>query len=198
MTDKDSPIIPLLWDKISGDSTLREVKREEEEAHERRLAEIRAESHALVWTGTAEELTGTIKRWFESGWIVAESLQDALQLASIHFRRPDGMPIVRPFAPSTEHDHSAIFSASPTYQKIVFRGNEYDLTAYHYASDIVRVLHESLRGGGLGLTVSQIRERAKLPHNGSMYDWFRGTGLWKNLIVTVGRNLYRLDISPQS
>ena len=160
-------------------------------------AEIRAQSHALVWTGTHEELTATIKRWFESGWIVAESLQNALQLASIHFRRPDGMPVILPFAPSSEQDYSAVFSPSATYQRIVFRGEEHDLTQHRYAPGIVKVLHESLKKGERGLTVKQIRERAELPHNGSMYDWFRGTGLWKTLVVTVSRDLYRLDVSPQ-
>jgi hypothetical protein len=76
-------------------------QREQEQLeHERKLAAIRAQSHALTWTGTAEELTETIKRWYESGWLTAESLQDALQKASIHFAKPDGRPILKP--PSLE------------------------------------------------------------------------------------------------
>jgi hypothetical protein len=64
----------------------------------RKIARINAESHALMWSGTAEELAGTIKRWFESGWIVADSLQGAFQKASIHFRRPDGAAVIIPAA----------------------------------------------------------------------------------------------------
>jgi lambda repressor-like predicted transcriptional regulator len=100
MTDKNNPIIPLLWDKISGDSTLREVKRKEEEAHERRLAEIRAQSHALVWVGEPSELIATITGWYKSGWLQAESLQDGLDRASLHFVRPDRTPVIKPVLPS--------------------------------------------------------------------------------------------------
>lgn len=89
---------------------------------------------------------------------------------------------------------SAIFTHSPTYQKLLFRGQEYDLTRHRYASKIVKVLHESLEAGELGLTTVQIRTRAEIPHNGKMYDWFRGTNLWKKLIIASGCDLYRLDI----
>ena len=72
-------------------------QREQEQLeHERKLAAIRTQSHALTWTGTVEELTDTIKRWYESGWLMAESLQDALQRASIHFAGLDGKPIITP------------------------------------------------------------------------------------------------------
>jgi len=100
---------------------------------------------------------------------------------------------VDPPSPDAPLAH-VVFSHSPTYQKLVFRGNEYDLTQHKYAPEIVRVLHESLKDGKAGLTTVQIRKLAKLPHNGKMYDWFRGTGLWKNLVVTAGRDTYRLDI----
>jgi len=76
-------------------------QREQDELeHERKLAAIRAQSHALIWTGPTEELTATITRWYESGWITAESLSAALQKASIHFVRPDGSPVLKPIAPS--------------------------------------------------------------------------------------------------
>jgi hypothetical protein len=108
--------------------------------------------------------------------------------------RPDSTP--RPHESTTQPcNETAIFSPSPTYQKLLFRGKEYDLTQYRYAPQILRILHESVKKGEPGLTTSQIRKRANLPHNGKMYDWFRGTGLWKNLVVTAGRDLYRLDIS---
>ena len=171
-------------------------ERESELTHERHLAKIRAQSHALVWTGTTEELTGTVKRWFEAGWIAAESLQDALHLASIHFRKPDGTPAIQLFAPSLGQSDSTVFSASPTYQKIVFRGKEYDLSGHTHAPRILKVLHESLNSGEWGMTTSQIRTKAKLPHNGKMYDWFKKTGLWNNLVVRVGKDQYRLDLQP--
>lgn len=71
-------------------------ERESELEHERRLAEIRTQSHALVWTGTPEELTATITHWVEAGWIVAADLPEALRKASLHFVRPDGVPIIAP------------------------------------------------------------------------------------------------------
>jgi lambda repressor-like predicted transcriptional regulator len=75
---------------------IQQGERQRELEHERQLAAIRAQSHAFVWTGTAEELIATITKWYESGRIVAESLQDALQKAAIHFLRPDGTPAMVP------------------------------------------------------------------------------------------------------
>jgi lambda repressor-like predicted transcriptional regulator len=71
---------------------LRDQERRSELDHERRKAEIRAESYALIWKGSPEELTATITRWFESGYIDAYDLDDALHKASIHFVRHDGSP----------------------------------------------------------------------------------------------------------
>jgi len=71
---------------------LRDQERRSELDHERRKAEIRAESYALIWKGSTEELTATITRWFESGYIDAYDLEDALHKASIHFVRHDGSP----------------------------------------------------------------------------------------------------------
>jgi hypothetical protein len=71
-------------------------EREQELEHERRLARIRTESHALVWTGTTEELTDTIKRWFQAGWMQAENLEDALRKVALHFRQPDGTSVIKP------------------------------------------------------------------------------------------------------
>jgi hypothetical protein len=181
---------------LYGQSGLAEKRRSEEIEHARELARIRTESHALVWVGTAEELIATLTRWYECGWIIAENLQDALQKAAIHFANPDGMPITRPATAPADQGYENVFSPSPTYQKLMFRGKEYDLTSYKYAPDIIKVLHQSLKSGEPGLTTKQIRERARLPHNGKMYDWFRGTRLWKNLVVIAGPDMYRLDISP--
>jgi hypothetical protein len=187
---------PLNPKQYLSDALRRNRERQDELDLERQKAEIRAQSYALVWTGTAEELTGNIKRWFESGCIVAESLEDALQIASIHFRRPDGMPVIGPLVSMNKQEYSTVFSPSPTYQKIIFRGKEYDLSGHTHAPHILKVLHESLNSGELGMTTLQIRAKAKLPHNGKMYDWFKSTGLWKNLVVRVGKDQYRLDIEP--
>jgi hypothetical protein len=127
---------------------------------------------------------------------VAESVQDALQKASIHFVKPDGTSAIKFAAPSL--NEGDVFSPSPTYQKLTFRGVEYDLTQFRYAPRIVKALHESIKKGEHGLTTKQIRKSAGLPNNGRMYDWFRRTGLWKNLVIAVGPDLYRLDIPPQS
>ena len=183
---------PDLDELVYTKAELRAMRRQEELEHERQLAAIRTQSHALIWTGTAEELTETIRRWYESGYLRAENLQDALQKAAIHFVKPDGTAVIKLPAPAQET--SEIFSASPTYQKLTFRGKDYELTGHKYAPVILKVLHEALKRGEPGLTINQVRKKANLPHNGSMYDWFRGTGLWKTLVVTVGRDLYRLDI----
>jgi len=63
---------------------------------ERQKAEIRAQSHALVWKGPPAELVSTITRWYKSGWIEAESIQDALERASIHFVDSQGNAVTHP------------------------------------------------------------------------------------------------------
>jgi hypothetical protein len=183
----------ILEEMLLGQGGVLAKRGQEQLDLERKLAAIRAQSHALTWTGTTEELTETITRWYESGWLTAESLQDALQKASIHFAKPDGTPAIKPASTGVAQDNAAIFSPSPTYQNLTFRDKEYDLTGHKYAADIVRVLHQSSAKGIPGLTIAQIRKEAKLPHNGTMYDWFRATGLWKTLVVK-SRDLYRLDI----
>jgi DNA-binding CsgD family transcriptional regulator len=74
----------------------REAEQQRELEHERRLAAIRAQSHALVWTGTPDDLIAILTEWYRSGRIVAESLEDALQKASIHFLNPDGTLVILP------------------------------------------------------------------------------------------------------
>jgi DNA-binding CsgD family transcriptional regulator len=101
--DKPSGSLSEIFaDKISGKSFLRRQQQKEELEHERQLAAIRTQSHALVWTGTPDDLMAIITQWYRSGRIVAESLQDALQKASIHFLSPDGTLIILPSVkPST-------------------------------------------------------------------------------------------------
>ena len=71
--------------------------------HEREKAKIRAQSHALVWRGTPEELSATIVRWHEMGWLEAESREEALNKASIHFVRSDGTPAILPMYSGSEN-----------------------------------------------------------------------------------------------
>jgi len=94
----DETIQDFIEELKHGPGGRKGAERRAEIAHERELALIRTESHALVWTGTAGDLTATITKWFEAGWIVAESLQDALQKASLHFRKPDGTAAIVPVA----------------------------------------------------------------------------------------------------
>jgi len=78
---------------------------------ERQKALIRTQSQALVWTGPSEDLTTTIRRWFESGWLPGATIDEALRLASIHFVKPDGMPVIQfeavPAAAPTPADWNA-------------------------------------------------------------------------------------------
>jgi len=86
---KPSDDIEIVWAGLSPQER-RRLELEEQ------IAAIHARSHALVWTGTPEELSGTISRWYESGFLVAESLQDALQKAAIHFVKTDGTTVIKP------------------------------------------------------------------------------------------------------
>jgi lambda repressor-like predicted transcriptional regulator len=89
------PIDALLADKLSGASALRKQKRDEELEHARKLAAIRAESHGPVWTGTPEQLIATVTHWYESGWIAARSLEDALRQVGRVLVREDGNPVIQ-------------------------------------------------------------------------------------------------------
>ncbi|MFZ0914536.1 MAG: helix-turn-helix transcriptional regulator [Candidatus Korobacteraceae bacterium] len=94
----------------------RRFRRQEEIAHEEKLAAIRARSHALIWTGSESELVDTISRWYGSGWLVAGSLQDALQKAAIHFVGTDGKPIM-----NTASTHSAQPQSGPKIEEKISR-----------------------------------------------------------------------------
>jgi hypothetical protein len=196
MSDAPTHVRDYFDEMLYGKEEILARKRRAELEHERELAEIRTRSKALVWTGAAEQLTAIVRAWYESGLMQAENLQDALEKASTHFVNPSGANIVtlsftKSIPEPTIRKDAATFSDS--YQRVRFRAQDYDLTGHRYAPRILKVLHESLRKGEPGLTTSQIRKKAGLPHNGKMYDWFRGTGLWKKLVITVGRDMYRLD-----
>lgn len=76
------------------ESLRRDQERQSELEHERRIALIRFQSHAFQWTGTEQELIETITRWYAAGWLLADSLEAALQRASYHFLRPDGSAVL--------------------------------------------------------------------------------------------------------
>ena len=145
---------------LFGKAGVAERRRKAEVQHEFNLAEIRARSKALVWTGTAEQLTAIVRGWYEAGLIRADNLQDALEKASAHFVTPSGASAIPLSLPESIPEpilkqEAAGFSHS--YQKVRFRGQDYDLTAHRYAPGILKVLHESLRGGEPGLTTAQMR-----------------------------------------
>jgi hypothetical protein len=167
-----------------------------EQIHEDGLARTRAQSHALTWTGTAEELTDTIKLWYESGWLTAESLQDALQRASIHFAKPDGTPVLKPtnIAPEARQS-SRLRALDESYQVIEFDGRQYELTPTQ--STVIRVLHKAHleKHGSVGIGAIH---KALHINSGKMSGWFRdknNKNLYGTLIVqTASRNHYRLDL----
>ncbi len=172
-------------------------QREQQELdHARELAAIRAQSHALTWTGTPEQLTETIRQWFESGSLRAESLQDALQKASIHFAKPDGTPVLKPVSIAPEARESARFKPlDEHYQVIEFDGRQYELKPTQ--STIIRVLHRAHleKRGAVGIAAIQ---KALHVSSGKMSGWFRDEAnrqLYGKLIVqTASRNHYRLDL----
>jgi lambda repressor-like predicted transcriptional regulator len=73
---------------------LLKARREAELEHARKLAAIRAEPHGPVWTGTAEQLIAAVTHWYESGWIVAKNLEDALRRVGAMLVREDGSPVL--------------------------------------------------------------------------------------------------------
>ena len=172
------------------------MRRNEERADaldlERQKAEIRQWSYALKWTGTPDELTATITKWYESGWIVAESLQDALQMASIHFVKPDGMPVLKPA--STPREAVRLKTLDGSYQVIEFDGRQYGLTKIQ--ATVIRVLHEAQQQKRSSVGLSEIQKAMHI-NTGKMSHWFRGKNksLYGKLIVqTASRNHYPLDL----
>jgi hypothetical protein len=159
--------------------------------HARELAAIRTQSHALTWTGSPEELIETIKRWFESGFLVAESIQDALQKAAIHFAKPDGTPVLKPvsIAPQTVARFRAL---DKDYRIVELDGRQYELTTYESA--IMRTLHKAHVEKRGSVAINDIL-RALRVSSGKMSNWFRGKNKpLKEIILHTGRQHYRLDL----
>jgi lambda repressor-like predicted transcriptional regulator len=86
-----------IWKRLQ-----RNIERQNELDHARRLAAIRAQSHALVWAGSQAELVALVSGWYQSGLIVAASVEDALDKAAIHFVKPDGTLVLRFPAPAQQ------------------------------------------------------------------------------------------------
>jgi hypothetical protein len=161
----------------------------------RELAAISAQSHALKWRGTAEELTATIARWFEAGWIEAESLQDAMQKASIHFAQPDGTSILHPTTIVRLTLPDARFRPlDEGYQLVEFDGKQYELTPTQ--STVIRVLHKAHADKRASVGIKEIQQALHVS-SGKMSGWFRRKNkfLYEHLIVqTATRQHYRLDL----
>jgi hypothetical protein len=68
---------------LFGKTAVAAKRHQKELEHEQQLAVIRARSHALIWTGTAEELTQIIERWL-SGWMVIGRKPSGCLAKSIH------------------------------------------------------------------------------------------------------------------
>jgi hypothetical protein len=90
------------------------------------------------------------------------------------------------------------FDISPTGQRVLFRGKSYDLSRHPRAARVLAFLWAEHQKGAHRVTIEMIRRQIGQSHGGSMYDWFRGTGLWKTLVVQVDRGVYRLDLADNS
>jgi lambda repressor-like predicted transcriptional regulator len=108
-----------LRDKMSDNTFARYFEQESELRHARELASIRTQSHALKWSGTDEELTATITKWYEAGWIEADSLPDALRRASSHFVTPGGTPVITLLATMPQSNPGEPPSSNPRQAFIV-------------------------------------------------------------------------------
>jgi hypothetical protein len=168
-------------------------RRQKELEHERELAAIRTQSHALIWTGTAEELTETIRRWYESGWLLAASLQDALQKAVVHFVDAAGKTIITPASVLPEQSTNPRFkSLDENYRIVELDGKQYDLTRYE--STILRLLHKAHINKRGSVAIDDILSALRVS-SGKMSNWFRGKNKpLRKIILHTGRQHYRLDL----
>lgn len=165
----------------------RDAERQRELEHERRLATIRAQSHALVWTGTAEELTAAITKWYESGSIIAESLDDALQKASIHFLSPDGTLVILPSVKASATPESPPMTAEGRKTGSE-RSKRQDLSRYLDTAALTDKQYQcaSLRWE-YGLSVSEIARKLRISratvgqHIESAQRKMRSAGLYEKM-----------------
>jgi hypothetical protein len=178
------------------ESFFRESERQKDLEHERAKAAIHAQARALVWNGTSEELTETIRRWYESGWLAADSLEDALHKAGTHFVRADGTPALKPASIAPTARESARFKPlDESYQVIEFDGRQYALTPTQ--STVIRVLHKAHLEKRASVGISEIQKALRV-NSGKISGWFRDRAnkqLYGKLIVqTASRTHYRLDL----
>jgi len=168
-------------------------ERQAELDHERHKAEIRAQSNALIWNGTAEELTAAIVNWYESGKISAWDLQDALRKASIHFVRPEGMPAIQlspPLSPAGIPSQRFLPLDSDC-RVVVLDETQYSLSVYE--SKIIAVLYSAHKQGRKSVAIDEIRKGLGI-NSGKMSNWFRGANRpLKKIILHIGKQHYRLD-----
>ncbi len=158
---------------------------------ERELAEIRAQSTALVWLGSEEALTEAITQFFKAGQLKAGDLQDALARARLNFVGQDGKFIIRTTIPGASTTRLAPLDEK--YHVIEFEGRQYDLTDNQ--AKIVQLLHRAHCDKRGNVAVGEIYKALGV-HSGKMSDWFRGRNikLYKKLILHFGRQHYRLDL----
>ena len=183
----------------SPDSILERMQRDSERRseleHERQIALIRLQSHALVWTGAADDLIVTITKWYESRWLLAPSLQEALQHAAYHFLKPDGSAVISPPSTIPKSRPSERFKRlDEDYQVIEFDGRQYGLTSIQ--ASVIGVLHTAHQSNRSSVGLNEIYKAMKV-NSGRMSQWFRGKNktLYGLLIVrTASRNHYRLVI----
>ena len=97
-----------IWKRLQ-----RNMERQNELDHARRLSAIRAQSHALIWAGSRAELVALVSGWYQSGLIVAASVEDALDKAAIHFVKPDGALVLRSAAAIQQTASTAPSAATP-------------------------------------------------------------------------------------
>jgi hypothetical protein len=171
-----------------------EFAREREITHETKLAEIRARSYALIWTGPKEELVEAVTTFYNAGWIQAVDLTDALRKAAFHFVGPDGKSVIEIpliLEPGTTPRFRPL---DENYQTVEFDGKQYSLTPTQ--STVLRVLHKALIDKRASVGLKEL-QKALGTNTGKMSHWFRGRNkpLYGKLIIkTASRDHYRLDL----
>lgn len=178
---------------LLGKDAIAKRRRAEELEHERELARIRAESHALVWTGPPEELKEAIRQWFDAGWIRAETLDAAFLKAAIHFVRPDGTSVITQPSPKLASPSLRLKALDDEYQVIEFDGRQYELTPNQRT--VIRTLHKAHLEQRGSLGIKELYKALGI-NSGKISQWFRGKNiaLSKKLILKTSREHFRLDL----
>jgi len=93
-------------------------------------------------------------------------------------------------APTATAEPSAVFRPSPDYRVITFRGEEYQATVNQ--ARVIQLMHEQKDAGNPVLSQDFILERLDIGSK-TLLQVFRGSRLWKTIIVATGRGLYQLN-----